>query len=85
MPLSYSTPKDLSLSDLAARETVVHIDGLSKWYGNFQVLHGIDLSVKKGERIVLCGPSGSDKSTLIRCIGHLEVAEKGVIRTMGPT
>jgi len=83
MPLSYSTPKDLSLSDLATQETVVHIDGLSKWYGNFQVLHGIDLSVKKGERIVLCGPSGSGKSTLIRCIGHLEVAEKGVIRTLG--
>lgn len=55
MPLSYSTPKDLSLSDLAARETVVHIDGLSKWYGNFQVLHGIDLSVKKVSALCCAG------------------------------
>ena len=72
-----------SISALTARETVVHISGLNKWYGPFQVLHGIDLTVQQGERIVLCGPSGSGKSTLIRCISHLEVAEEGVIRTLG--
>ena len=72
-----------SISALTARETVVHISGLNKWYGPFQVLHGIDLTVQQGERIVLCGPSGSGKSTLIRCISHLEVAQEGVIRTLG--
>ena len=72
-----------SISALTARETVVQISGLNKWYGPFQVLHGIDLTVQQGERIVLCGPSGSGKSTLIRCISHLEVAEEGVIRTLG--
>jgi len=72
-----------SISALTARETVVHISGLNKWYGPFQVLHGIDLTVQQGERIVLCGPSGSGKATLIRCISHLEVAEEGVIRTLG--
>ncbi|NWC84994.1 amino acid ABC transporter ATP-binding protein [Pseudomonas reactans] len=61
----------------------MHISGLNKWYGNFQVLHAIDLTVRQGERIVLCGPSGSGKSTLIRCISRLEVAQSGVIRALG--
>lgn len=74
---------DQSTSALTARETVVHISGLNKWYGPFQVLHGIDLTVQQGERIVLCGPSGSGKSTLIRCISHLEVAQEGIIHTLG--
>ncbi|WPN26803.1 amino acid ABC transporter ATP-binding protein [Pseudomonas marginalis] len=61
---------------------MVQINGLNKWYGNFQVLHAIDLNVSQGERIVLCGPSGSGKSTLIRCISRLEIAESGVIRAL---
>lgn len=77
--ISYITaPDGLSISSVPARKTVVEISGLNKWYGNFQVLHGIDLKVRQGERIVLCGPSGSGKSTLIRCIGRLEIAEKGL-------
>ena len=52
---------------------------LDKWYGDFQVLTDIDLSVRQGERIVICGPSGSGKSTLIRCINRLETVQKGRI------
>ncbi|NBA97148.1 ATP-binding cassette domain-containing protein [Pseudomonas sp. R5(2019)] len=59
---------------------MVSIDGLNKSYGAFPVLRGINLSVREGERIVLCGPSGSGKSTLIRCINRLEIAEHGTIR-----
>lgn len=70
-------------SSLPSREIVVEIAGLNKYYGNFQVLHDIDLKVRQGERIVLCGPSGSGKSTLIRCISRLEIAEKGAIRALG--
>jgi len=58
---------------------IVRIEGVSKWYGQFQVLHDIDLEVQAGERIVICGPSGSGKSTLIRCINRLETVEKGRI------
>jgi polar amino acid transport system ATP-binding protein len=55
------------------------MQGVQKWYGEFQVLKGIDLEVHKGERIVVCGPSGSGKSTLIRCINKLEQYQKGRI------
>jgi polar amino acid transport system ATP-binding protein len=82
--LSNITPLDRrSPASSPAREVAVDIKGLNKWYGAFQVLHGIDLEVRQGERIVLCGPSGSGKSTLIRCISRLEIAEQGVIRALG--
>ncbi|KQP05347.1 amino acid ABC transporter ATP-binding protein [Pseudorhodoferax sp. Leaf265] len=57
--------------------------GVNKWYGQFQVLTGIDLSVRAGERIVVCGPSGSGKSTLIRCINRLETVQQGKITVDG--
>ncbi|WP_189685487.1 amino acid ABC transporter ATP-binding protein [Pseudorhodoferax aquiterrae] len=57
--------------------------GVNKWYGQFQVLTGIDLSVRAGERIVVCGPSGSGKSTLIRCINRLETVQQGTITVDG--
>ena len=59
--------------------SIVSIDGLNKWYGDFHVLRDINLDVAKGERIVICGPSGSGKSTLIRCINALEEFQEGQI------
>lgn len=64
-------------------EHVIVVEGLNKWYGDFQALHNISLDVVAGERIVLCGPSGSGKSTLIRCINQLEVPQQGSIRIYG--
>src|SRR6478736_2088577 len=58
---------------------IISMDGVNKWYGQFQVLTDINLSVRSGERIVVCGPSGSGKSTLIRCINRLEQVQKGRI------
>ncbi|TNF60185.1 MAG: amino acid ABC transporter ATP-binding protein [Rhodobacteraceae bacterium] len=60
-------------------EVAIQIEGMSKWYGDFNVLREIDLTVYRGERIVICGPSGSGKSTLIRCINALEEHQKGKI------
>ncbi|GAB1582860.1 amino acid ABC transporter ATP-binding protein [Phyllobacterium phragmitis] len=60
-------------------DTAVLMEGVEKWFGTFQVLKGINLSVRRGERIVICGPSGSGKSTLIRCINQLETVQKGRI------
>jgi len=60
-------------------ESMIEIIDVHKWFGDFHVLKGIDLTVKKQERIVICGPSGSGKSTLIRCINRLEEHQKGRI------
>ena len=59
--------------------SIVGINALNKWYGEFHVLRDINLEVAKGERIVICGPSGSGKSTLIRCINALEEFQEGNI------
>ena len=60
-------------------ESMIEIIDVHKWFGDFHVLKGIKLTVKKQERIVICGPSGSGKSTLIRCINRLEEHQKGRI------
>jgi polar amino acid transport system ATP-binding protein len=69
----------VAVSDSSGVEPIIRIEGLDKWFGHFQVLTDINLSVRAGERIVICGPSGSGKSTLIRCINRLETAQKGRI------
>ena len=58
---------------------IIEIIDMHKWYGDFHVLRGINLTIRKGERIVICGPSGSGKSTLIRCINRLEEHQRGKI------
>src|SRR3984893_18644965 len=58
-------------------EVAVEIAGLHKWFGAFHVLRDIDLKVMRGERIVVCGPSGRGKSTLLRCINRIEDWQRG--------
>jgi general L-amino acid transport system ATP-binding protein len=60
-------------------ESMIEFIDVHKWFGEFHVLQGIDLTVQRQERIVICGPSGSGKSTLIRCINRLEEHQKGRI------
>ena len=60
-------------------EAIIEIVDMHKWFGDFHVLQGINLTVHKQERIVICGPSGSGKSTLIRCINRLEEHQRGRI------
>lgn len=64
-------------------ETLIKMQNVDKFYGNFQALKDINLEVKRGERIVICGPSGSGKSTLIRCINRLEKHNDGHIFIAG--
>ncbi|HXW42376.1 MAG TPA: amino acid ABC transporter ATP-binding protein [Xanthobacteraceae bacterium] len=58
-------------------DVAVEIIDLDKWYGDFHVLRDINLKVARGERIVICGPSGGGKSTLLRCINRLEDWQRG--------
>ena len=60
-------------------DSIIQIQNVNKWFGDFQVLKEINLEVKSKEKIVVCGPSGSGKSTLIRCINRLEEHQKGSI------
>ena len=56
---------------------LIEFKGFNKFFGEQQVLEGIDLQVKPGEVIVILGPSGCGKSTLLRCLNGLETAHGG--------
>ncbi|MQT15114.1 ABC transporter ATP-binding protein [Segnochrobactrum spirostomi] len=58
----------------------ISISGITKAFGQFPVLNGIDLAIEDGEFVVLVGPSGCGKSTLLRVIAGLETATAGEIR-----
>ena len=60
-------------------DTIIKINNMNKWFGDFQVLKDINLEVQQKQKIVVCGPSGSGKSTLIRCINRLEEHQEGNI------
>ena len=60
-------------------DKIIKLKGVSKWFGDFQVLKDVNLEVGLKQKIVVCGPSGSGKSTLIRCINRLEEHQQGQI------
>ena len=72
----------VSTTDRQAEDVIVLSD-VDKWYGAVHVLKSVSLSVKSGEKVVICGPSGSGKSTLIRCINGLERHQNGRISVEG--
>jgi general L-amino acid transport system ATP-binding protein len=74
-----ATQKSEKTESPLATDAIIEIVEMHKWYGEFHVLQDINLTVKKQERIVICGPSGSGKSTLIRCINRLEEHQRGKI------
>ena len=57
----------------------IELRGIEKWFGNTEVLKGIDLCISDQEFIVLVGPSGCGKSTLLRIIAGLEDPSSGKI------
>ncbi|MTI17487.1 amino acid ABC transporter ATP-binding protein [Rhodobacteraceae bacterium RKSG542] len=58
---------------------MIKIRGLRKFYGGVPVLDGIDLDIEAGQHVVIIGPSGTGKSTLLRCINFLDHADEGTI------
>jgi len=71
------------MSGSPAAPIIVAAQGVEKHFGDLHVLKGIDLTVRKGEVVVIVGASGSGKTTFIRCINHLEKIEKGRIEVNG--
>ena len=60
-------------------DVLLRAEGLHKHYGSLHVLRGIDLTVRRGEVVVVIGPSGSGKSSLLRCLNRLEDPSAGHI------
>jgi sulfonate transport system ATP-binding protein len=73
----------LPLSRSARRDTrpdaAVHVRGLKKAFGDNVVLGGVDLDVRRGEFVVLLGPSGTGKTTLLRILAGLELPDDGTV------
>ena len=63
--------------------SAIEIQGLHKYFGDLEVLRGIDFRVAMGEVVCVIGPSGSGKSTLLRCVNRLEEPTSGTILIEG--
>ena len=55
----------------------IRLEGVEKWFGDSQVIKGVDLEIEDGEFVIFVGPSGCGKSTLLRLISGLEEASRG--------
>ena len=64
---------------LNTTEEIIICRDVHKWFGDFHVLRGVNVTVKRGEVVVVCGPSGGGKSTFIRAINRLEEHQRGDI------
>ena len=74
-PNTVGSPQSAVNSD----DTIIHIASLKKSYGTFDVLRDINIDVHKGEVISIIGPSGTGKSTFLRCLNLLETPTSGSI------
>ncbi len=65
--------------------SILEIKNIRKSFGKNEVLKGIDLSLEKGNVLVIIGSSGSGKTTLLRCLNFLEIPDGGSIAVNGET
>ena len=77
------SPPDWTTSSTTSPRLLVALGKVNKHFGDLHVLKDIDLSIGKGEVVVIIGPSGSGKSTLCRAINGLETIDSGTIRIDG--
>ena len=62
---------------------MIEIQGITKSFGELQVLKGIDLTINKGEVVSIVGPSGAGKTTLLQIMGTLDQADTGLVMING--
>ncbi|MBM3137226.1 MAG: amino acid ABC transporter ATP-binding protein, partial [Chloroflexi bacterium] len=65
------------------KKEIVKVEDLHKRYGKEEVLRGISMEVDEGEVVILVGPSGTGKSTLLRCINQLTRPDSGKVWVNG--
>ena len=58
---------------------MIHLENITKSFGNLQVLRGIDLEIEKGEIVSIVGPSGAGKTTLLQIMGTLDMPDGGSV------
>jgi sulfonate transport system ATP-binding protein len=80
MATALDTGKPVTRAD-GGRSLAVHLRGVRKAFGDNLVLDGVDLDIHRGEFVVLLGPSGTGKTTLLRLLTGLERADAGTILT----
>ena len=76
-------PRPEAAQRRAAGRAVLDVRGISKSFGDHEVLDNVSLSVARGTVICILGPSGSGKSTLLRCINWLEEPDAGQVYLLG--
>lgn len=59
---------------------MLHAEGIHKFYGDLEVLKGVDLTIQKGEIVSIIGSSGAGKSTLLHILGSLDAADEGSVQ-----
>lgn len=62
---------------------MIQLQGITKSFGNLQVLRGIDMTVEKGEVVSIVGPSGAGKTTLLQIMGTLDMPDTGIVTIDG--
>jgi polar amino acid transport system ATP-binding protein len=80
---TFTENSTLSGNEALNDDIVLRIRGLQKRFGAVEVLKGIDLDVRRGEKIAIIGGSGSGKSTLLRCLNFMEIPSAGTIELDG--
>jgi phosphate transport system ATP-binding protein len=86
--LAAAAPPDPIVAAADHKAAAIEIGGLNLWYGSFQALHDVDLTVKAGIVTSLIGPSGCGKSTLLRSVNRINerldyVRTTGTIKVLG--
>jgi polar amino acid transport system ATP-binding protein len=81
--LNGASPRATEVERNPMSDTVIRIRNLHKRFGDLHVVKGVDLEVKRGERIAIIGASGSGKSTILRCLNFMEMPSDGTIELDG--
>ena len=75
--------ENVEVSGVASAEPALEIAGLQAWYGESHILHGVDLTVNRGEVVTLLGRNGAGRTTTLRAIMGLTGRRTGSIRVGG--